>query len=141
MSIAVPSIWLTKPEPTWPSCGESDVGTGLGPPWADVAELYTGTHLGPPYSCVPLEWLPLTLIPDNGLVVDPGPYGPLDLKQKTSQCFDINGVTACSVKSDVSDVLVLAVNVPGKTQPVAVDIGLAGSGETARTILYSIEKP
>ena len=32
----------------------------------------------------------------------------------------------------------MAVHVPGRSQPVAVEIGLAGSGQIARTILYSM---
>ena len=40
----------------------------------------------------------------------------------------------------LADELVLTVEVPGRILPTAVEIGLSGSGEVARTILYSMEK-
>jgi hypothetical protein len=75
--------------------------------------------------------------PTDGLIVDPGPYGPLQ-GDAFGRCMDINGLSVCPTTTDVFGVLVLAVHVPGRSQPVAVEIGLAGNGQIARTILWSL---
>ncbi len=75
--------------------------------------------------------------PTNGLIVDSGPDAPFQ-GDAFGRCMNINGLSVCPSATDVYGVLVLAVHVPGRSQPVAVEIGLAGSGEPARTILYSM---
>jgi hypothetical protein len=77
--------------------------------------------------------------PAAGLFVDPGIYGPFEGGDSYGRCLNVNGLTACPTTTDIYDVLVLDVRVPG-SDPVAVGIGLAGNGEIARTILYSMEK-
>jgi hypothetical protein len=79
--------------------------------------------------------------PTDGLVVDPGPYQYQLADGPTfGACRQINGLSMCPATSNPFGILVLAVHIPGQSIPVEVDIGLSGSGETARTILYSVEK-
>ena len=76
----------------------------------------------------------------DGLTINTGQYHALsDQYWPAGQCFPVNNVTACPLTFPYS-IMPLDVHVPGLGQLVQVDIGLAGSGETARTILYSIEK-
>jgi hypothetical protein len=53
-------------------------------------------------------------------------------------CLALHGLTACPAISPAYSILVLKVTVPGRSKPVYVSIGLAGSGTVARTILYSL---
>lgn len=76
----------------------------------------------------------------DGLFVDPGPYSALRGVDGFGPCIHLNDLTACPTTDDLYGVLVLAVHIPGRGQPVAVQIGLQGTGETARTILDSMEK-
>ena len=77
--------------------------------------------------------------PNDGIFIDPGIYGPFEQGSTFGRCLDINGLIACPTTTDIYGMLVLDIGIPGN-DPVAVEIGLAGSGEVARTILYSIEK-
>lgn len=73
----------------------------------------------------------------NGVLIDPGGFRR---EGTTGSCVNINGLSVCLVTSDPYGELTLSVQVPGRVYPTAVEIGLAGSGQVARTILYSIEK-
>jgi hypothetical protein len=68
-------------------------------------------------------------------MIDPGPYRR---EGTTGTCLEINGLQVCIITSDQFGELTLSVAVPGRMFPVAVEIGLAGDGCTARTILHSI---
>jgi len=76
--------------------------------------------------------------PMDGLVIDPGKYGPLSSTTTYGRCFPIHTLTVCPSTSDPFGILVLAVHVPGKSAPVAVEIGLAEDGMVARTVLDSL---
>ena len=56
----------------------------------------------------------------------------------SEDCLSIHGLKVCPATSPAYSILVLKVNVPGRSKPVIVSIGLAGSGMVARTILYSL---
>ena len=53
-------------------------------------------------------------------------------------CLHIHRLRVCPTTTDPYSVLVLSVHIPDATRPVAVEVGLAGSGITARTILDSL---
>jgi len=76
--------------------------------------------------------------PTDGLVIDPGKYGPLSSTTTYGRCFPNHTLTVCPSISDPYGILVLAVRVPGTSAPVAVEIGLAGDGIVARTVLDSL---
>lgn len=76
--------------------------------------------------------------PMDGLVIDPGTYGPLSSTTTYGRCFPIDALTVCPSTSDRYGILVLAVHLPGRSAPVAVEIGLAGDGMVARTVLDSL---
>ena len=134
LSIAVPSAWPELHSSSWGSCVPSNLSL-----FSPIAvELNTGTSASAivcPYESE-LEVLAAT----NGLVIDPGHYGPLENAPTYGHCLHINGLTACPTITDLYGVLVLAVHLPNRTQPVAVEIGLAGDGMVARTILDSIRQ-
>jgi hypothetical protein len=75
--------------------------------------------------------------PVDGVVVDPGPMGPLAHVTSYGRCRSIAGLHVCPGQADQYAVLVLRVRLPSGAH-VAVEIGLAGDGQTARTIFYSL---
>ncbi len=89
-----------------------------------------------PYNCPEMRIGAKSSIgPIYGLVIDPGQYGPL-YNGFGNPCLRINGLYAC--EATYGGILLVGVHLPGVTRPVAVEIGLAGGGKVARTILYSI---
>jgi hypothetical protein len=58
----------------------------------------------------------------------------------SKHCLSLHGLTACPATSPAYSILVLKVTVPGRSKPIYVSIGLAGSGMVARTILYSLRE-
>ena len=77
--------------------------------------------------------------PVNGLTIDPGPDGPLSGATSFGPCKSIHGLQVCPARGELEQNggLVLRVRTPSGAT-VAVVIGLAGKGKTARTILYSL---
>jgi hypothetical protein len=61
-----------------------------------------------------------------------------DVQGKFGPCLHINGLSACPPRVTLVNSLALLVHVPGQRTPVGVEIGLAGNGIVARTILYSM---
>ncbi len=83
--------------------------------------------------------LPTPQQPNNAVQVDSGlRTEPTVTLSFSTHCLDLHGLTACPATSPAYSILVLRVTVPGRTKPVFVSIGLAGSGMVARTILYSL---
>jgi hypothetical protein len=77
--------------------------------------------------------------PENGVQVDSGlRTEPMVTLSLSAHCLVLHGLTACPATSPAYSILVLRVNVPGRSKPVFVSIGLAGNGMIARTILYSL---
>ncbi len=132
MSIAIPGNWTEGRTRSWGGCGLLDLSL-TSPP---AAVLTTGTSVIR-LPCPLVLALPVAP-PVDGLVIDPGPYGPLQSESTFGPCLHIDNLTACPTTTDVYGVLVLAVHIPGKSTPVDVEIGLAGNGMVARTILYSM---
>lgn len=99
-------------------------------------------NTGTKFLAVPCPYIPPIFqasdaAPSDSVLVDDGTYGPLNGSEPMGACFNINNLRACSYQYPYG-VLTLAVHVPGRRSPVAVQIGLAGNGMTARTILYSM---
>jgi len=75
----------------------------------------------------------------NGIQVDLGlRTEPLVTLSFSAHCLVLHGLTACPATSPAYSILVVRVNVPGRSKPVFVSIGLVGNGMTARTILDSL---
>ena len=85
-----------------------------------------------------------------GIVIDTDPDGPLESYgaglcpivsgiercpgTNFAQCQGVNGLKLCPA-TNYGGVRDFAVYLPGKSTPVAIEIGLAGNGQVARTIL------
>jgi hypothetical protein len=75
----------------------------------------------------------------DGVQVDLGSHLQFHVTLSFSaHCLDLHGLTACPATSPAYSILVLRVNVPGRSKPVFVSIGLAGNGMVARTTLCSL---
>ena len=150
----------------WPIQRTSGAAFGLGSPCATPGvafpdntagllssgvTLSTDLHLLPPASC-PAETDPdAPQPPMDGVQVDSGRLAQFHVSLSFSApCPDLHGLTACPASSPGYSILVLRVAVPGRSKPVFVSIGLAGTkqvfkslglagnGVVARTILYSL---
>ncbi len=137
VSVAVPQQWLQLDQSQW-----NDGCDDISEPWSynNVLILDVGTSY---LESCGLPWEPseAEVHPANGVVIDPGPIGPLhagnDLQLEL--CLHLKELTACPTTTSLWGVLVMSVAVQGRSQPVAVEIGLGGDGMIARTILYSMQ--
>jgi hypothetical protein len=134
ISASVPTAWPVQDTSNWSSgCAYSDIvmaetavtlDSGITSILPSCPEESSG---GQPFPA-----------PVNGLLIDPGRDGPLVPGTRFSACLRWDRLTVCPSVSDDDGILVAAVHRPGTAQPVALEIGLAGSGVTARTILRSL---
>jgi hypothetical protein len=136
ISVAVPNGWSAVSYSSWGSCHQYAIES-------NTVEMVAGTSEAP-VRCPANKLSPPAQPPRTvGLVIDPGPYGPLEHTSSGGSCQGVNGLTICPKDSsygapDAYGVLTVAVDVPGASRPVAVEIGLDRYGTLARTILYSI---
>jgi hypothetical protein len=135
LSMYAPGNWPVRSETTYVGCGYDLDQNGV--------VLNTGANVAPPSGC-PFATLPPHFT-QAGLFVDPGQYGPLTGVKGLNKCIRVNGLSTCPIPSnELGDTvqhggtLVLSVSIPGRSQPVAVEIGLAGGGKVAHTIEYSM---
>jgi hypothetical protein len=75
---------------------------------------------------------------NDGIVVASGPYQSVKLPKKSQPCLNLHGLQACVTSWQYGGVLGLIVAVPGRSRPTLVEIGLAGNGMVAKTILDSL---
>jgi hypothetical protein len=130
LRFSVPGWWHTY---RWVDSG---VCGGNGPTLSGNAVWLTkSTH---PVECKQPPVLPLVRQPGNAVQVDVDLSPLLVIESFSKHCLDLNGLTACPATSPAYSILVLKVTVQGRSKPVYVSIGLAGSGMVARTILYSL---
>jgi hypothetical protein len=142
LSVAVPGDWPETRVAAW--------GTGCGPtfvlpqpPLGVVTRpqitLDSGTSRAV-VECPLLVGLYMPVqSPTDGVVVDPGPIGPLSSVTSYGRCGSIAGLQVCPGHAAQDDQAVLILRVRTKEgATVAVEIGLGGDGQTARTILYSL---
>ena len=130
ISASVPSSWPIESF-GWPPCPPSNLSLEV-----EGALLVPGIALSAS-SCPATSYITVER-PTDGLLIDPGPYGPISSSTTFAPCFKVNGLSVCPTTSDLYGVLVASVRVPGRSTPVAVEIGLVGDGMTARTILHSL---
>lgn len=131
-----PASWRVDRTPTTPGlgyiCGVPGVAF-----WETAVVLSTDTRRMILPAC-PLE-RPFPQPPLNSVQVDSGlSTEPLITLTISKHCLALHGLTACPATSPSYSILVLKVTVPGRSKPLYVSIGLAGSGAVARTILYSL---
>ncbi len=131
LSFYAPGNWPVSQQDSWGSCGGPDQ-----PMQASSVVLDTGAH-SESVNC------PLILSstkPAYGLLVDPGPNGILSMVSGFNKCLQINGLSVCPSSTTYPSFHVFAVHIAGVARPVAVEIGIAGGGKIAQTILYSVRR-
>jgi hypothetical protein len=83
--------------------------------------------------------LPYAVTPSDGVRVDlVEARSPSGTFLAGGSCLNRVSVSTCPSSTPDYSILLLRVTVPGRSTPVIVSIGLAGSGKVARTILYSL---
>jgi hypothetical protein len=133
VSIAVPQSWPIEFSSSYDDCWTVD---DLESPPQVLLDAGTTGFLPTSFGCENNQHGPVFVgAPPEGLLVDPGGYRR---EGTTGTCSEPNGVQVCIITSDQFGELTLSVAVPGRVLPVAVEIGLAGDGSIARTILHSI---
>ena len=135
VSFSVPSSWTLKRTSYTMGIGQicSVQGVALG--LADSVVLSTDKKFYAVACPLIGQW---PQVPADGVQVDGGPEAPT--VTASSHCLSLKALHACLAggTSYTYSILVLKVVVPGRSKPVVVSIGLAGSGMVARTILYSL---
>ncbi|MGH9016269.1 MAG: hypothetical protein ACRDY1_00840 [Acidimicrobiales bacterium] len=135
IALSVPSAWTEQQSSNWSSgCEYPDLTL----PDGDVV-LDRGTS-GVVPGCPSETGASPVRSGVNGVVIDPGPYGPLTPETKFARCRRIHGLRVCPSESDPYDILVVVVYVRDVSSPVALEIGLAGSGELDRAVIGSIRQ-
>lgn len=147
LRLSVPTSWPVRSE------NASDCGTTRVPYFVPSSVVLVTAVKGTAEACLPVG----RVGPMYGLVIDTDPDAPLgdfndnvcqevndrevcpDTGTNFGQCEDVNGLKACPV-TNYGGVQDFVVNIPGRSSPVAVEIGLAGSGQIARTILHSMRE-
>jgi hypothetical protein len=130
LHLSVPVSWPVQSEDAWGECGPA------GSPYFKSSTVVLDTGVQPEVFHCP-SYTPSTLIaPTYGIVVDPGSYGPLR-GQSIGTCRAQAGLRICP-SVDYGGIEVFAVFILGRSQPVAIEVGLAGSGRVAQTILDSL---
>jgi hypothetical protein len=140
--IAVPSAWLAAglnvahPGAEGPVCsrGLTLAGATTSTPTAFVD---ADTYLGLGDHCPELgatTGLPKAI---DGLIINIKPIA--GWPRGTPVCRQQNGVQACIVEGiPDADIVYVWVHAAGESHPMLLEIGLAGSGTTARTVLDSL---
>jgi hypothetical protein len=132
LSMYVPGAWPVVSERAWGDCATA------GQPLfrASSVVLDSGSEFLA-YHC-PAITSKSSIPPEYGLVVDPGPYGPISGSTEFDKCRRINDLSVCPTSTDYGGVLIVAAHLPGVAGPVAVEIGLGGDGTVARMVLDSM---
>ncbi len=132
LTMYAPGNWPVGSEHSWGDCGPE-----MQPFFkANAVELDTGAN---PvlYHCPRIS---PNVAPVNGLLVDPGPYGPLPDTGSTvpgqGKPLHVNGLTIQGEGVAIDGFAIVAVYIPGVARPVAVEVGT--SGGFASTIVNSI---
>jgi hypothetical protein len=136
ISFSVPSDWTLRRTIYAMGIGQvcSVSGVALGGP-GDSVVLSTDTRIYAVACPLIGQW---PQVPADGVQIDGGPDAPT--VAASSRCLSLKALHACLAggTSYLYSILVLKVLVPGRSGPVVMSIGLAGSGVVARTILYSL---
>jgi hypothetical protein len=133
-----PASWRVERTQTTPVLGNICTTPGVAF-WETAVVLSTDARRILVPAC-PLE-RPFPQQPVDGVQVDSGlKTEPMITLTISKHCLSLHGLTACPATSPAYSILVLKVTVPGRSKPIYVSIGLAGSGMVARTILYSLRE-
>jgi hypothetical protein len=140
LTMYAPGNWPTVRNQVWGSCG-------IGNQPFKVSSVVLDTGVQSENIDCPMSGASLTK-PVYGLLIDPGQYGPLVGRPMDpgfdpgntgfDKCLEINALSVCPTSAVYISVMIVAVHIPGVTRPVVVEIGLAGGGKVAHTILYSM---
>jgi hypothetical protein len=134
LSAAVPRSWSIERQAIWP-LGCSPINLNLS---EQGVLLSAGTSELAPHCPALVGGVMAIPVYHDGLVIDPGPYGPIPAGASLDSCMHVHRLRVCPTTTDLYSVLVLSVHVAGASRPVGVEIGLVGSGVTARAILDSL---
>jgi hypothetical protein len=150
--IALGSIQLTVPR-LWPIANTNIDGQGCPPEISlthpNTALVDSDTISGAGLKCLGLAPSQRPFTPGDGVIVDlhptTDPSWPPD--SALADCYTQQGLELCPYRRGLQpgqdqnaeiDILFVKVTVPGKDQRYNVEIGLAGDGTVARTILASM---
>lgn len=135
LRIALPAAWpVSRTDISGSDCSPLQ-GVEFLPPAAAVLD--TDAHiLYPPCPYEPPGQPPRTA--SGGVRIDERATYPVVPPSAFGHCIRIHRLHVCPASAPAFSILVVKVSVPGRARPVYVSIGLAGSGTTARTILYSL---
>jgi hypothetical protein len=126
----VPGWWKTQQTSSWGGCPYGIT--------ANTVTLSTATVMSDPACPAP----PRTTGFQQGrpgVVVGAGKYTAAAASGAHLQCMNLHGMRACVTVGGLGSALLkLAVYPPGQSQPILVEIGLAGSGAVARAVYDSI---
>ncbi len=132
ISAAVPESWPVLSEQGWGGCLPTNLSLRR-----PAVVFNSGTMEDAP-SC-PLFPNIAVEKPTDGLLIDPGRYGPTESETKTVEsCISVNHLSVCPTSADRYGVFVASVHIPGSGKAGAIEVGLSGNGMTARTILHSL---
>jgi hypothetical protein len=125
---------------SWPHMTTNDIVMGcplVVPALPQMVIFDTATSAAAP-GCIS----PLAQVSDihynDGILVASGPDQSVQLPKSLRDCLNLHGLRGCMTRITYGGVFELIVAVPGRSRPTLVEIGLAGSGMIARTILYSL---
>jgi hypothetical protein len=144
LTLAAPRLWRTQTTPDSGMCG-SNVALGN-------RQIFTGsrTYIEPDHPMVLVDTDKVLFVPGcpftdpeaapgNGVVIETGSsVAPNPPVAAGVGKYRLGGVTAAVNPGSLYDILSLSVIVPGRSMPIDVQIGIAGNGSLARTILYSL---
>jgi hypothetical protein len=129
---------------SWPRFTGSGYGPGFGCGLPDITfgaptvTLSSDTELILPNNCAPTQVV--LSAPSDGVEVDEIPSrAPFLATGLSTNCFQLHGLTACPYAQPAFGILYLLVTGPGLAKGgVMFEVGLAGSGAVARTIIGSL---
>ena len=134
INFAAPGVWRVQRTSSWDNCFSRPVRSG-------VLTLSTATEFGCHGGLASLSGLARDWAPVDGMAVGAGRVAAdAATPGQYWRCIHVHGVRACIPHEGVSigAYLELIMKLPGRHVPTVIDIGLAGTGATTRTILDSI---
>jgi hypothetical protein len=134
ITFAAPGAWRVHRTSSWGNCFSHPVRSG-------ALTLSTATEFGCHGGLASLTGLARDWAPVDGMAVGAGRVAAdAATPGKYWRCVRVHGVRACIPHegSSIGAYLELIMKLPGRHVPTVIDIGLAGTGATTRTILDSI---
>jgi hypothetical protein len=131
ITFATPASWAVQRYNSWGGCGYNVAANNV---WLNNA---TKLRIA---SCPPPAATAGGTSANPGIEVSTGRYGAAGYASVQMDCRAASGARVCvlAVQNDNWGLLELLVRVPGQRWPAFIQLGLPGSGATARTIYDSI---